>query len=264
MKYITLLQYLHAMRKQFLLYLSIGLLFASCEKNANSDNPGDVPVAPGDPVAATATIVIIGASTAAGTGATPIDSAWVNRLRLITTSNPRPLKYINLAVGGYTTYHGMPTGFNKSNRPASDTARNITKALSLHPSLVMITFPSNDIANGYTSSEVINNYSKMTSLLDSAKVPYILFGTQPRNLTDATKRTALQQVNREIKSKYTNRANDYFDQLATSSLTIKPELSFGDGIHVNNRGHYLIVQSILNHLVFQAVIANTNTAATAR
>jgi acyl-CoA thioesterase-1 len=110
----------------------------------------------------------------------------------------------------------------------------------------------------------MNNYSIMTSLLDSAKVPYILFGTQPRNLTDSTKRAALKQVNTAIKSKYNNRANDYFDQFATSSLTIRPELSFGDGIHVNNKGHYLIVQSVLNHPVFQTIIANTKAAATTR
>ena len=244
-----LLHHLYVMKKQILLYLSIGLLFASCEKNT----------LPAATSASSATIVIIGASTAEGKGADPIDSAWVNRLRLTTTSNPKPLTYINLALGGYTTYQGMPTGFIKSDRPAPDTARNITKALSLHPSLVMITFPSNDIANGYTAEEVMSNYSIMTALLDSAKVPYILFGTQPRNLPDSANRVALKQVNTAIKSIYTDRANDYFDQFATSSLTIKPELSFGDGIHVNNKGHYLIVQSVLNHPVFQAVIANAAT-----
>jgi acyl-CoA thioesterase-1 len=252
------------MKKQFLLYLLIPMLFASCEKNVNSDNSGDVSVTPTGPNASPAIIVVIGASTAAGTGAKPIDSAWVNRLRLITTSNLKPLTYINLAVGGYTTYQGMPTGFTKSGRPAPDTAHNITKALALHPSLVMITFPSNDIANGYTAGEVMSNYSKMTSLLDSAKVPYILFGTQPRNLSESSKRTSLKQVNTAIKSTYTNRANDYFDQLATSSLTIKPELSFGDGIHVNNKGHYLIVQSVLNHPLFQAVIASSKGASIAK
>jgi len=240
------------MKKQFFLYAAIGLLFAGCEKSA----PGSAELKTADEIS----IVVIGASTAAGRGADPIDSAWVNRLRLMTASNPKTLKYINLAMGGYTTYEGMPTGFTKSGRPAPDTARNITKALSLHPDLVMITFPSNDIANGYAADEVMSNYARMTTLLDSAKVPYILFGTQPRNLADSVKRVVLKQTSTAIKSLYSNRANDYFDAFATSSLTIKPELSFGDGIHVNNKGHYIIVQTVLNHPVFKAVIAADSTA----
>jgi lysophospholipase L1-like esterase len=204
--------------------------------------------------AAPATIVIIGASTAEGKGADPIDSAWVNRLRLTTAANPRPLTYVNLAKGGYTTYQGMPTGFSKPDRPAPDTARNVSKALSLHPDLVMITFPSNDIANGYASSEVISNYATITHVLDSAHVPYILFGTQPRNFSDSTRRIALKQLSTQIATSYGVNANDYFDQLSTADYMIQPALSFGDGIHVNNKGHYIVMQSVLNHPVFQGII----------
>jgi len=243
-----------------LIYLSFLLIFSSCKKNAadltqipsNSGVAIDRPT--NDSLDTPAVIVIIGASTAAGTGANPADSAWVNRLRLETMSNPRQLNYVNLAKGGFTTYQGMPSGFVKAGRPLPDTARNITKALSLHPNLVMITFPSNDLANGYAPEEVISNYAAMVQKLDSARVPYILFGTQPRNLNTINQRMALQTLNVQLKSIYTAKANDYYDQLSTADYRIKPELSFGDGIHLNNKGHYLIVTAVRNHPVFRSVI----------
>jgi len=240
----------------------IAFIFVSCKKDkpgsASANGLSDITSGQHVHSIDSPLIVIIGASTAAGTGATPIDSSWVNRLRLTTAQNPKPLTYINLALGGYTTYQGMPTGFKPpvSGRPLPDTARNITKAISLHPNLVMITFPSNDVANGFADDEVINNYAKMVSLLDSAKVPFILFGTQPRNFgaSDSAKRLRLKTLNDKIKAIYTSRTNDYYNLLSTADFMIKPALSFGDGIHVNNKGHYIIMQTVLNHPIFQGVI----------
>lgn len=56
-------------------------------------------------------IVVLGSSTAAGTGTTNPDSAWVNRFRNYFVAQDSSFRVINLAVGGYTTYHIMPTGF---------------------------------------------------------------------------------------------------------------------------------------------------------
>ncbi|WP_114941218.1 GDSL-type esterase/lipase family protein [Mucilaginibacter endophyticus] len=201
------------------------------------------------------TIVIIGASTAAGMGATPIDSSWVNRLRLRTANNPRPINYINLAKGGLTSYQGVPTGFKKTGRPGPDTARNITKALSYRPDLVMITYPSNDIAEGFAGSEVLSNFAVMVHLLDSAKINYMVFGTQPRDFTDSARRQKLRDVSTQIKAIYGVKSDDYFSFLSTSSLTIQKSLAYGDGIHVNNNGHLIILNTVLNHPVFKAVIA---------
>jgi acyl-CoA thioesterase-1 len=239
------------------------VLIGSCQKNASvipSDEKASLPTIAGARSLQTAAgspinIVIIGASTAAGKGATPIDSSWVNRLIRTTANNPTPLNYTNLAKGGLTSYAGMPTGFNApTGRPAPDNEANITKALSLHPDLVMITFPSNDIANGYSGDEVIKNYAVIAHLLDSAKVPFIMFGAQPRDLKDEARRLALKQLSSRIASIYTIQSNDYFDLLSKPDYMIKNELAAGDGIHVNNKGHYLILQTVLNHPVFQKII----------
>jgi acyl-CoA thioesterase-1 len=252
------------MNKSFFYCLaSLTILISSCQKNASllpsEDKVASQSVATASQlnsaVVLPINIVIIGASTAAGRGATPIDSSWVNRLIRKTATNPTPIKYTNLAKGGLTSYAGMPTGFiAPSGRPAPDKEANITKALSLHPDLVMITFPSNDIANGYSGDEVVNNYKVISHLLDSAKIPFIMFGTQPRDLGDYARRLALKQLSTRIASIYTTKSNDYFDKLSKSDYTIKSELAAGDGIHVNNKGHFIILQTVLNHPVFQAVI----------
>ena len=74
------------------------------------------------------TIAILGSSTAAGVGASTYDSAFAGRYAKYLGGLKPSWKLVNLAVGGYTTYHIMPTGWKRpAGRPAPDTARNITK-----------------------------------------------------------------------------------------------------------------------------------------
>ncbi|MEZ4983685.1 MAG: SGNH/GDSL hydrolase family protein [Saprospiraceae bacterium] len=49
-------------------------------------------------------IVVLGSSTAEGTGASSPDSSWVNRYRASLSRNTR-YEVVNLARGGYTTFH---------------------------------------------------------------------------------------------------------------------------------------------------------------
>lgn len=241
------------MKKYLFYYLLLCVFIGGCSKNDGSDvtNPGTTDP---DNTTGSATIVIIGSSTAAGIGATPSDSAWVNRLRLATLDNKKSLYYINLAVSGYTTYEGMPSGYAVNGRRAVDTAKNITKALSYHPSLVMITYPTNDVAEGYTDEEVMRNYAEMVRLLDSAKINYLMFGTQPRNFEDAALRTRLKSLNDKIKTTYSAHYNNVYDSLATSDFYIRPEFSYTDGIHLNNKGHYFILTSVLANTIFKSII----------
>src|ERR1700744_3871142 len=110
----------------------------SCQKTPKNVAPQPQPVV-------IPKIVILGSSSAAGEGANPLDSAWAYRLQLTINQNGTKAPFTNLAYAGYVTYQAMPTGYTVAGRPAPDTARNITKALSLHPTLVMISFPTNDI-----------------------------------------------------------------------------------------------------------------------
>ncbi len=200
------------------------------------------------------TIVILGSSTAAGTGADPIDSAWANRVAASVNKTTVKANFINLAFGGYTTYDVMPSGWKVANRPTPDTTRNLSKALSYKPALVILSLPSNDIAMNYSDDEILSNYAVITHKLDSAKVQYIIFSTQPRDFADLNQRMRLKTINDKIIAVYSYRVNDFLTTLSTSTYSIKPQYSAGDGIHLNDAGHAIIANATLKDAVFLAVV----------
>jgi len=232
-----------------LLFFSIALT-AACKKPDMINQP--------TPVKTTQTtkpiVVVLGSSTAEGIGATPADSCWADRLQTELLEVNSKTQFFNLAMGGYTTYQAMPTGFNVPNRPAPDTTRNITRALQYKPTLVLISFPSNDISEGFSYSEIVRNYKVITQKLDSAKIAYIIFSTQPRNFSDKSERMRLKALNDTVRNVYTSRVNDFLDTLSTSTYTIKPGFDSGDGIHVNNGGHTIIFNYTLAHPIFKSFL----------
>lgn len=237
----------------------LAALSIACGKNENADikDPGTTPTTPNNPAptkADSATIVIIGSSTAAGMGANPADSSWVNRLKLSTKDNKRVLTYFNLGIVGLTTYQGIPKSFTKSGRPATDTLHNITAALSFRPSLVIMSYPTNDVAYDYTDDEIMDNFNEMIRLLDSAKVKYIIFGTQPRNFPDVAYRTRLKTLNEKMQTTFGEHFTNVYDTLAAEDGTIRAAVAYGDGVHVNNTGHDILYHKIAEHTVFQGVI----------
>jgi acyl-CoA thioesterase-1 len=197
-------------------------------------------------------VVVLGSSTAAGTGASTLDSAWVYLLKArLATYNTTTFKdtLVNLAVGGYTTYQLMPSGFKApANRPLPDTLHNVTRALSLKPDLVIINLPSNDFANGYATDEVLDNYEAIIPLLTAHNIPYIITCTQPRNLDQLAERQRIKAFNDVITNVYSSsHIINYYDKLATTDLKIETSVSAGDGIHLNNKGHNIIYQAFISY-----------------
>jgi len=232
------------------LKLKILLLAAICLSACRKEQPGISPKPSGP-----STVVILGSSTAEGIGADPPDSSWARRLDAAENKAGVKAKFVNLAFGGYSTYEVSPTGSPVvAGRPVPDTARNVTKALSYNPALVIISLPSNDIAFNYSDDEILNNYAKITHALELAKVPYIIFSTQPRDFTDPSQRMRLKTINDKIKAVYTYHVNDFLDQLSTSTYSINPLYEAGDGIHVNDAGHTVIFNATIKQSVFISVI----------
>lgn len=220
---------------------------AACSKSSNGPAPTPTPKI-------TPTVVILGSSSAAGDGAKPLDSAWAYRIQGVVNGNGTKANFINLAVVGYTTYQALPTGYHTANRPAPDSNFNITKALSLKPNLVILSFPSNDIADNFTGTETMKNYASITHLLDSAKVQYIIFGNQPRNFSNYSQRLREKTLNDTIRNVYTAHVNDFFSALSTNTYLINPIYSAGDGIHLNNSGQALIMNATLKQPIFMEVV----------
>ena len=155
---------------------------------------------------------------------------------------------VNLAVGGFTTYYVMPTSYiPPANRPLPDPAKNVTMALSLNPDVIIINLPSNDMAVGFTKSEIMNNFRSLSQVITSAGVNAFITTTQPR---DFSSNFLMMEYQRDLKDSIQNNFGyfsiNFWDDLVgtTPPNSLRPEVSYGDGIHINNLGHSLVYQRV--------------------
>lgn len=191
------------------------------------------------PAQTNARIVVIGSSTAFGTGASPIDSSWVNRTKSYYKSLCGLDTVINLAVGGFTTFNGLPG--------SSDTGHNITKAMSLNPDIVLISFPTNDAVSDIPLSTYLANLRTMYNIVVAAGKKCYVCSTQPRNLSNHSQQLILQKGRDSILAEFPGHSFNFFDPLVAPppSLDINPSLT-PDGIHPNNAGHRLLFQVVIS------------------
>jgi len=190
-------------------------------------------------------IVVLGSSTAEGTGPSHPSNAWVNRFRTYVQSAWHNSEVINLAKGGYTTYHIMPDAFTAPHlRPHYDPARNISKALSHQPTAIIINLPSNDATAGYTVEEQLANYEVICALAAAANIPLWISTTQPRNLSFEG-RENLQAMRDSTFARFADNALDFWYGLAMDDGSLNREYDSGDGIHLNDKGHQLLFDRAL-------------------
>lgn len=188
--------------------------------------------------------VLLGASTAAGTGATTYDSSFAGRYAHYLQGQP-PWTFTNLAVSGYTTFQLMPTGYvSPPGRSQPDPAHNITKALALHPTVLILCMGTNDIANGYPAAEYEANYDTLNAIAERAHVPLWIATPLPRAL-DATGRNKILALRDRILTRYWPRALDFYDSLGDAQGNYVPAFNSGDGIHTNNHGHRLLYERVV-------------------
>jgi lysophospholipase L1-like esterase len=201
-------------------------------------------------------IVVLGSSTAYGTGASPIDSSWVNKYKTyVKTKHPQNI-IINLATLGLTTYHVLcPTGFvPPPNRPFPvDVDRNITKALTYNPDAIIINLPTNDIGLGIPQQESKDNYERTMRLADSANIPVWVTTTQPRNTLSPQERIYLMEFRDWTYQRFGAKAIDFWTDVANPDGTINFFYSAGDNVHVNNNGHTLFYTRTMNERILDSL-----------
>ncbi|RYE14167.1 MAG: SGNH/GDSL hydrolase family protein, partial [Sphingobacteriales bacterium] len=168
-------------------------------------------------------IVILGSSTAYGTGATPIDSSWARKLARYVTLQNSQSTVVNLGLPGYNSYHIMPTGTTPpATRPFPvDTTHNITKALSLNPKAIIVNLPSNDIAMGVPVAEVKANFEILFAKADSARVPVWFTTTQPRNNLSPTEKQQQVELKNWILQRFGNKAVDFWTDIEMEAVRKK-------------------------------------------
>lgn len=194
-------------------------------------------------------IVVLGSSTAAGTGPSNLNNAWVNRYRTYLTEMDTRYEVLNLALGGFATYNILPTG---TTIPAGvnrviDTQRNITKGLELLPGGLIINMPSNDAASGYPVADQIANYNLISADAMSDNVPMWVTTPQPRNFGSNTTNLNIQlQMITETNTLFGDFAVDFWTGFPIANNNgILPIYDSGDGIHMNDAAHEILFERIL-------------------
>jgi lysophospholipase L1-like esterase len=194
----------------------------------------------------TRVLAILGSSTAEGVGATPRDSSWANKIKFQLQKDGVDSWEINLALSGFRTFDVLPSSYS-----TADTTRNVDKALRFRPDLIIINLPSNDFAYGSSDAEILNNFKIITRKIDSAGIPFILMSTQPRNFSSFDMRERLALFNNILRTNFTYHFLNVYPYLATADYYQKPEVGFGDGVHLNNLGHNILYTKILNDSLFR-------------
>jgi sugar lactone lactonase YvrE/lysophospholipase L1-like esterase len=199
-------------------------------------------------------IVVIGSSTAAGNGASTLDSAWVWRYRRYVKSIDPKAMVVNLAVGGYTTYDVMASDYvPPQGRPTPKTGNNITYALTFKPNAIIVNLPSNDAANGYPLNEQMANYASIYSLAGKAAAKMWITTSQPKYLTNLTQRALLVGAKDSILAVYKTQAINVWDGLAASDATILSQYNSGDGTHLNDLGHKFIFDRVVAAKIMESL-----------
>ncbi|RFC55655.1 GDSL-type esterase/lipase family protein [Brumimicrobium aurantiacum] len=204
-------------------------------------------------VSTTYKIVVLGSSTAAGSGPSTSDSAWVNRYRSYLQNINPANEVVNLAVGGYNTYRIMPTGYvSPSNRPNPNPAKNITAALAENPDAIVVNMPSNDVASGFTYEEQMHNLDTIVQIANAAAVPIWICSTQPRNF-NPVKAQLQWDLKDSILQQFAPNAIDFWTPFATPSYLVDPLYDSGDGIHLNDTAHGIMESRVIAADILQNI-----------
>ena len=192
-------------------------------------------------------LVVLGSSTAAGEVARPLDSSWVNKYKLYLGTVFQNYEVVNLAVGGYTTFNVMPTGYvrpypyDTSAALAVAPNNNITKALSLNPSLILVNMPTNDSYRFIPVSQQMANFDAIVDAAVNAGVPIYVSTSQPRNESQFV-RNLLIDLKNQVVSHFAGRALDFWTGIANADGTINAQYDGDGGTHLNNAGHVVLFQ----------------------
>jgi lysophospholipase L1-like esterase len=207
-------------------------------------------------------IVVLGSSTAAGAGASQ-DSAWTARLQAHyrkNTSDGVDTTIENLAVFGFVTYQVMPNNFvtpvvpDRTPWPVN-VEKNVTKALSFQPDIIIINLPSNDvfIAPDYNMKETMDNFRALNQQVTAAGVRCYITTTQPRN-TPEVYRLMLRQLRDSILNNFGTFAINFWDDLVTNDgLNNLRDDRRADDVHPNNTGHRFLFERVVARNIFGAV-----------
>jgi lysophospholipase L1-like esterase len=208
--------------------------------------------------------VVVGSSTAYGTGANPIDSSWVRKFNAYLLTQNAQVQIINIATLGLTSWDVSPSGTIVPYPFTVDTLRNITRALSYNPDAVILNLPSNDVARGIPTDSIHNNYNRIAAAANARNVPLWVTTTQPRDGLSPAEKILQMELRDWINTSYANKSVDFWSMVANPDGTINTLYSAGDGVHLNNYGHHVLFTRIVEEKIWDTICKRNNLAPVAK
>lgn len=201
-------------------------------------------------------IVVLGSSTAAGTGPSTRDSAWVWRYRDYLFQTDSRFSVTNLARGGFTTYNILPDEaiVPDSINQTIDSLRNVSRAIELAPNGIIINLPSNDAARGYPVVDQLRNYEWILSDLNRLDIPYWICTPQARNNFSEEQVQIQRDMVDSTYAIFGKGAIDFWSELGTPEGFIQEKYDSGDGVHLNNLAHRILLQRVLKEGVKDSLL----------
>ena len=206
-------------------------------------------------------VVIMGSSTAVGSGASSYQLSWAGRLEKsfnINTTDGIDTSFFNIAIGGYSTYNEMPTGFiPPAGRPAPDPFCNVTKALSYNPDVVIINLPSNDVGAGFSIKETMDNFRLMYNSITSSGAKCYITTSQPRNDYSLLQRQALLNMKDSVINQCGFFAINFWDDLVTSdglNMLRDDRRDPASAVHPNDTGHDFLFGRVRDKNIFGVIV----------
>lgn len=210
-------------------------------------------------------VFVGGSSTFNATGATSVDSGCIRTAKrtwkqygLIDTLYER-------AIGGRDTRHGLPvnaTSVNTATVTNYDSTRSVTAATRRGAHIYMSGYPSNNYGDPVTVHDHMVQFKETMDSATLAGTEMWIGTTQPR--TDGSAPAVrFRQASDSQRVNFPTRYIEHYRPLVVPNGTsLRPELSFGDNIHTNNRGHAILANNWIATNPFQnlakgpAVFAN--------
>jgi lysophospholipase L1-like esterase len=183
-------------------------------------------------------IAIIGSSTAVGTGATPIDSSWVNLTKYYFKGLNEIDTIYNRAVGATITADGASAG--------PDTGI-IWVMANDKPDLVIVSYASNDAASDIPLDSTMAHLRFIYQYVTNAGKICWITTPHPRDYLNAGQNGLQLQAVDSTFAEFPNFNLDFWSPLvAPGTDTLDPLYNSGDGVHPNNAGYQLLFQVVKN------------------
>ncbi|MFN6264011.1 MAG: SGNH/GDSL hydrolase family protein [Chromatiaceae bacterium] len=190
--------------------------------------------------------VVMGSSSAFGAGASVPEKSWVGLLKKSTVAATATIH--NIARGGDLTYQALSSAcVVSSDRPKTAPEHNFEKALEYKPDLVILSYPSNDIAVGYSVTEAAANLLLLRWQFAQKNIPVLVLSAQPRNIAKE-QQAKLLELDSILRPLVGACYVDVYQQLVDAEGNLAAKYNAGDGVHLTDAGHQIVFDAVMQRI----------------